>query len=112
MMMPGRHHPIDALFEDVFGGFPTMHEYGGTQRCGRTMRARSTTAARRLLRDVKVEETSRGYLVTAYVPGVSARDVEEDDEDDRTRRARPVSEGRANARDAREGGRRAGRARS
>jgi len=76
MMMPGRHHPIDALFEDVFGGFPTMHEYGGTQRCGRTMRARSTTAARRLLRDVKVEETSRGYLVTAYVPGASARDVE------------------------------------
>lgn len=78
MMMPERHHhPIDALFEDVFGGFPTtmmkMNDYYGMPR---TMRARSTHAARRVLRDVKVEETSRGYLVTAYVPGASARDVE------------------------------------
>merc|ERR1719498_190404 len=78
MMMPERHHhPIDALFEDVFGGFPKtmmkMNDYYGMPR---TMRTRSTHAARRVLRDVKVEETSRGYLVTAYVPGASARDVE------------------------------------
>merc|ERR1719498_2389952 len=78
MIMPERHHhPIDALFEDVFGGFPTtmmkMNDYYGMPR---TMRTRSTHAARRVLRDVKVEETSRGYLVTAYVPGANARDVE------------------------------------
>ena len=73
MMMPERHHPIDALFEDVFGGFPTTMMMSGDYH---GMRARSTRAARRVLRDVKVEETSRGYLVTAYVPGASARDVE------------------------------------
>ena len=103
MMMPERHHPIDALFEDVFGGFPTTMMMSGDYH---GMRARSTRAARRVLRDVKVEETSRGYASSTRRgrrEHVEARGTGGDSDETTTTTTMPVGE-MADVKDAKDGG--------
>jgi len=78
MMMNGDEttRAMDALFEEMMG------DACGNGRCGafalaRNPRERTNGRTRDIgVRDVRVEETKRGYLITASAPGVKASDVE------------------------------------